>query len=365
MKNQFLLAVALLYVTLFSPLNNDAHAWQSGSRSGSGSAPQSVLTESLQQGFAQPSTGTIPQTQYAQPQTQYAQPQVQYAQPQVQYAQPQGEYFQPQSGMPFQGEVISEVPMQSHSQCASDSIWAINQPGSNIAVDHSIWNCFLSRYVITDNGGLNRLRYRSVTGSDRHALQRYLQQLQSTDVRSLNKNEQLAFWLNFYNAQTVETVLARYPVRSIRQIKTNPLDVMGPFDDPAVTVLGQTLSLSDIENKIVRANWDDPRIHYALNCASYGCPNLARTAWQAYDLDARLNHAATSFINSGRAVKVGPLGGTVAVSKIFKWYKDDFGGSDEAVLAHIRQYAFPQLSARLNGRSARVARMRLLEPLIR
>ena len=258
-----------------------------------------------------------------------------------------------------------------------DPIFEISDPGSLQTVDHSTWDCLLSRYSVTDAVGIRRLRYSNVTPEDRNALKSYLQYLQSTDTRTLNRSEQLAFWFNLYNARTVDIVLDHYPIRSIRQVKMKFTDFVGPFDDPgAVTVLGKPLSLNDIESGIVRPVWKDPRIHYALNCASYGCPNLSPQAWTAVDLDARLNGAAYDYINSNRAIRRGLFG--VHVSKIFKWYKDDFGGSDESILNHLRQYANPCTQKKLSGQQnirgyfydwslndGKVTRRRLLEPVIR
>ena len=218
-----------------------------------------------------------------------------------------------------------------------DPIFEINDPNSTIVVDHSSWDNFLAKYVSPDSQGLTRVCYRNVSCQDREALQCYLQQLQSTDVRYLNRNEQLAYWFNLYNARTIAVVLENYPIRSIRQVKQKFTDFVGPFDDEgAVNVLGKSLSLNDIESGIIRPIYNDPRIHYALNCASYGCPNLATRAWQSHDLDARLNAAASDYINSGRAVKSSLCG--TKVSKIYKWYAGDFGG-EEGVLNHMRQYA--------------------------
>ena len=259
-----------------------------------------------------------------------------------------------------------------------DPIFEINDPYSVFGVDHSAWDRFLSCYLITDQQGLARVRYGNVSAGDRQQLQNYLCYLQSVDVRTLNRDEQLAFWFNLYNAKIVDVVLANYPVRSIRQIKKKFTDFVGPFDDAgAVNVLGKPLSLSDVESGVIRPIWKDPRVHYALNCGSYGCPNLASTAWRAENLDARLNGAAINYINSGRAVKSGPLG--LRLSKIYKWYQDDFGGSDQAVIAHMQQYANPTTCCQLQkarGRvsghfydwslnDAKITRRRLFEPLIR
>ena len=292
--------------------------------------------------------------------------------------------FQYQNQYQTQGALPSTQSTSSESSSFGipdaglvDPVFEINNPGSPYVIDHSNWDYFLSRYVVTDNQGLNRVRYGRVTREDRQVLECYLNQLQSTDVRTLNRNEQLAFWCNLYNARTVDIVLDNYPIRSIRQVKMKFTDFVGPFDDPgAVTVLGKSLSLNDIESGIVRPVWKDPRIHYALNCASYGCPNLAPQAWTAADLDGRLNGAAYEYINSDRAIRSGVFG--VKVSKIFKWYKDDFGGSDQAVLNHLRQYANPSTQQKLQGRQSirghfydwslndgRITRRRLLERVIR
>lgn len=219
-------------------------------------------------------------------------------------------------------------------------MWEIHDPNSRLMVDHSAWDYFLSRYLRRDMRGVNRIAYRNVTRDDYHGLLGYLQYLQSLDVRTLNRSEQLAYWLNLYNARTVALVVCHQPWLSIRQIKTKFLDLVGPFDDKAVTVLGKTMTLTEVENDVVRAVFKEPRIHYALNCASVGCPNLQPTAWTAANLNQRLDGAAYEFINSGRAFKVTPFG--IKLSSIYKWYADDFGKEDAAVLQHMRRYANPQ-----------------------
>jgi hypothetical protein len=258
-----------------------------------------------------------------------------------------------------------------------DTVFQISDPYSPHIVDHRPWDWFLGKYLLADQQCINRVRYSEVTASDHRALKCYLQRLQATDTRTLNRSEQLAFWFNLYNAKTVDLVLDNYPIRSVRQIKQKLTDFVGPFDDPGVvTVLGKPLSLNDIESGIVRPIWRDPRIHYALNCASYGCPNLSPVAWTAENLNVNLNNAAYQYINSDRAVQRGLLG--VRVAKIYKWYKDDFGGSDQGILNHISQYADGNTLNKLSGQTsivgyfydwslndARVTRRRLLESWIR
>ena len=208
----------------------------------------------------------------------------------------------------------------------------------------------MAKYVRKDRVGLSRVAYGKVNCNDRRSLRQYVQTLQSSDPRILNRNEQLAFWLNLYNARMVLLVLDNYPLRSVRQLKTEFKDFVGPFDDSILCILGESLSLNDIESGIVRPIWQDPRIHYALNCASYGCPNLQNRAWSGQTLDSDLDSAAYNFINSGRAIKTGTLGHKLIASRIFKWYKDDFGGTDAAVLNHMRQYANSKTCQILAGR---------------
>ncbi len=249
---------------------------------------------------------------------------------------------QPFQNQPFLNQPMSVQPGPNGSPGIPaaqlvDPIFETHDPNSTILVDHSIWDYFLSRYLSTDVQGINRLCYQAVSCEDYQLLQAYIQQLQGTDVRLLNRGEQLAFWFNLYNARTAAVVLQNYPIRSIRQVKEKLTDFVGPFDDAgSVTVLRIPLSLNDIESGIIRPVFKDPRIHYALNCASFGCPNLDYTAWSSINLDARLNGAAYQYINSDRAVKSGLFG--IRVSKIYKWYADDFGG-EQGVLNHLRQYA--------------------------
>ncbi|MFW5812572.1 MAG: DUF547 domain-containing protein, partial [Alkalispirochaetaceae bacterium] len=152
--------------------------------------------------------------------------------------------------------------------------WEAHDPASSATVDHADWGEFLDRYLVTNHpSGVNRVRYGSVSAADRRALQSYIQELEATPVSELNRDEQLAFWINIYNAATVELILANYPVDSIRDIGGG-LMRKGPWDDPLLTVEGEELTLNDVEHRIIRPIWQDERIHYVVNCASIGCPNL-------------------------------------------------------------------------------------------
>lgn len=251
------------------------------------------------------------------------------------------------------------VPTFSHAQLAiekafvaksklANPLWKKHDPSSTLEIDHSAWDGFLAKYLKTDASGINRLAYKSVRSTDKKALQTYLAQLQATDVTKLNRNEQYAFWLNLYNASTVNVGLENYPIKSILDIKSNPLDLKGPFNDNIAKVNGQTLTLDTIENGIVRPIWNDPRLHYAFNCAAVSCPNLGAKAYKGKTLNTQLNSAAVKFINHPRGIDI--IDGKLVASKIYFWYSQDFGG-EKGVLKHIKQYANDNLKQKLAGKT--------------
>jgi hypothetical protein len=216
-------------------------------------------------------------------------------------------------------------------------------------VDHGAWDQLLKTYVTTDAGGLNRVDYKAFKAKGHSQLKAYVSQLQAVDVPSLSKQEQFAFWSNLYNARTVDIVLDKYPVKSIKDISLGgglkTLVTGGPWQAKVVKVNGVDLSLDDIENEILRAIYKDPRVHYAVNCASVGCPNLLREAFTGAKLDAQLEAGARDFINSPRGLKI--EGDKVWASSIYDWFKADFGGSVASITAHMAKYAEPELKAKL------------------
>lgn len=209
------------------------------------------------------------------------------------------------------------------------------------------WDALLGKYVRPDSAGLNRVDYAGwkANATDIAALNAVVTAFAAMPVSTLPRAEQFCVWANLYNALTLQVVLARFPVRSIRDIKSSPI-ALGPWKDKRLSVQGVRLSLDDIEHNILRKQWRDPRVHYAVNCASIGCPNLPRRGWRSESLDGDLNVAARAFINSPRGVRV-TRADQVRVSSIYQWFKLDFGNTDAGILAHLRQYATPALLAQL------------------
>ena len=110
-------------------------------------------------------------------------------------------------------------------------------------------------------------------------------------------------------------------------------------------VEGEALSLNDVEHRILRPIWRDPRIHYAVNCASLGCPNLRHQAFTSANTETLLDEGARDYVNHPRGAFF--IDGGLHVSSIFHWFRSDFGGSDRSVLEHLVQFADPALRAKL------------------
>jgi hypothetical protein len=228
--------------------------------------------------------------------------------------------------------------------------WATtNHAAAAESVNHSAWDRLLKTYVKQGADGLNRVDYSGFRKGGHAALKAYIVSLQSLDPNSLDRREQFAFYVNLYNAKTIDIVLDHYPVKSIKDISVGGRLLAsltgGPWKAKVVKVNGTALSLDDIEHGILRARFKDPRIHYAVNCASVGCPNLAREAYAGSTLSAQLDASARSYVNSPRGFRFD--GKDLVASSIYKWFKEDFGGSDQGVLKHALKYADPDLGTRL------------------
>jgi hypothetical protein len=229
--------------------------------------------------------------------------------------------------------------------------WQAHDDSSTVVVDNAAWNALLAAYRTLPTDGIARFRYGAVTSADRARLDSYLATLQATSVSKLRRDEQRAFWINLYNAATVKTVLAHYPIDSILKISISPGWLSrGPWGAKQLKVENEALALDDIEHRILRPLWHDPRTHYSVNCASLGCPNLAAQAWTAASLEAQLDAAASDYVNHPRGARVAD--GKLRTSSLYAWFRDDFGGSDAGVIAHLKHYAAPPLRAQLEAMTA-------------
>lgn len=192
---------------------------------------------------------------------------------------------------------------------------------------HEAWHTLLKKHVrLISDGNASRLDYTGVA-AQRPALDAYLASLSAVpaaEYRGWQRDEKLAFLINAYNAFTVALILSKYPaLKSIRDLGSF---LQSPWKKKFVRLLGEVRSLDDIEHGMIRAPgvFDDPRIHFAVVCASIGCPMLRNEAFVATRLDAQLEDGMRRFLSDRSRNRFDGASGTLGVSKIFDWYREDF-----------------------------------------
>lgn len=232
--------------------------------------------------------------------------------------------------------------------------WERHDPRSTATVDHAAWDEFLGKYLVADDpSGINLVRYGSVAPEDQQQLRSYLESLEAVRISEMNLDEQRAYWINLYNALTVILILEHYPVKSIRDIKISPsFFSSGPWDKKLLVVEDEKVSLNDIEHRILRPIWKDNRLHYAVNCASLGCPNLQPEAYRPENTERLLEHGAREYVNHPRGARLD--GKKLVLSSIYSWFKEDFGGSDKGILEHLLTYSDNQLAERIRDYKGRI-----------
>lgn len=223
------------------------------------------------------------------------------------------------------------------------------RPRGRASVDHSAFDQLLKAHVRPDAEAYNRVDYRGVK-ANQAALKAYLAMLQGIDPTSLSKNEAHAYWINLYNAKTLDVVAEAFPVSSIKKINLGGsfLFGSGPWKAKLMRVNGTELSLDDVEHEIVRALFKDPMSHYGLNCASYSCPNLATRAYTGANIDALLRQSGVDYVNHPRGVAI--KNGRITASKIYSWYAGDFGGKGK-LKDHWASLAEPAKAAEIQAAS--------------
>jgi hypothetical protein len=194
------------------------------------------------------------------------------------------------------------------------------------AVDHSLYGMLLERYVkngTVDYGGFHQ---------EEDVLDRYLKILETTDSGTLSRNEQFAFYINAYNAWTIKLILSGYP--GIKSIKDLGNIFKSPWKKKICRLDGGIITLDDIEHKILRPRFKDPRVHFVINCASKGCPPLISEPYIGATLEQQLDRSTADFLNNPERNYL--EGVTLYVSKIFTWFAEDF---DNDVVGFFIKYA--------------------------
>lgn len=231
-------------------------------------------------------------------------------------------------------QIIYTLGLLLLQACSVPSCGSIALPASEASPpDHQAWTKLLEKHV--DEEGL--VDYRAFL-QDRPALQTYLNMLEEQPPSpNWSKAEQLAYWINAYNAYTIDLVLEYYPVQSIKDIGSSvqlPF-VNTPWDIEFIQLGGQTYDLNNIEHNIIREEFDEPRIHFALVCAAYSCPKLRREAYTAGKLDAQLSEQAGEFLSNPEKNRI--KSDELKLSKLFDWYQGDFT-KDQTLTEFLKQY---------------------------
>jgi hypothetical protein len=188
--------------------------------------------------------------------------------------------------------------------------------------EHAAWSTILRAHV---HAGV--VDYGRLAAEGAPALDAYLATLSGTcaaDYDGWTRSQQLAFWLNAYNAFTVRLVLDEWPLASIRDVGWLPNAAFRRRFIPMPALRGGTISLDAIEHDVVRPGFHEPRVHFALVCAAKSCPVLRREAYRAADLDAQLDDQGTSFLRDPARNRFDVASATLELSAIFDWYRQDF-----------------------------------------
>jgi hypothetical protein len=226
--------------------------------------------------------------------------------------------------------------------------WLAHDPASILQIDHDDWDAFLIRYLRIGADGVHGVAYGEVTPADRALLENYIARLAALPISAYSRPEQMAYWINLYNALIVRLVADHYPIASIRDIgKSSDAPGLGPWQRQLVEVEGTPLSLNDIVHRILRPIWRDPRTHYALACGAVSCPNLQPEPFYADQLDRQLSEAAMAYVNDRRCIRI--EANQLGLSSLYRWYRDDFGATDRDVINHLMAYAAPNLAMKLQG----------------
>ena len=198
----------------------------------------------------------------------------------------------------------------------------------NSTIDYRHYEGFMTQYAKSFNNGIIGFDYANIPIAGRNMIKKQIADLQSIIITQYTKEAQLAYWINLYNMITLDMALSNYPIKSIRDVK----DV---WKRKSVTVQGQELSLDDIEHKIIRPLHNDFRIHAALNVASLSSGNLPKKAY-GKNINQELDTAMREWVARDSTFNI--QGKNITISEVFKWYKEDFGNGQEAILDRVSKY---------------------------
>jgi hypothetical protein len=236
----------------------------------------------------------------------------------------------------------------------------LTAPAQNFDHDHKAWAALLTKHVVLIDGGkTSQVRYAALA-QERAALKSYLDTLSKVGAQEFSgwsKPQQMAFLINAYNAFTVEKILTRYP--NIKSIWDFGKIFGNPFKDQFFTLLGREFSLDMIEHETLRkpGAYSEPRVHFAVNCASVGCPMLREEPYVAEHLDAQLEEQTRRFVSDRSRNRYNAANNALEVSEIFKWFSEDWtsgyrGFDGKAPAMQSREQFFAKYAALLADQPA-------------
>lgn len=265
------------------------------------------------------------------------------------------------------------APAFAADEGSDNSRWFNHDPSSFKTVDHSNWSKILTatvhvagsrkwggarinpaantgsrlkgKYGGTERMKINRIPYVLLRDLHRLAIDRYIRDVQRVAVSKLDRDEQLAFWLNLHNAYVYKIVAGEFPIRKMKGLRLGTKKTASVWSARSLEIEGVKLSLDDIREDILFAVWDDPLVLYGLTDGTIGSPDILNRAFTGENVAELLNANAEAFINSGRGVK-SPRKNKVKVSRVYEWGQKLFAG-EEAVIAHLKDFAKPGLRDKL------------------
>jgi len=229
--------------------------------------------------------------------------------------------------------LANKTTAASYEPYGDTALWDRYSEGNPAVIDHSEWARILADYVVeVPDSPIRQFRYRAMDKASLKRLNAYIRGLERTDPRQYSKQEQLAYWMNLYNAVSVREIQPLVAAKG--ESVALPASL---WTDKSVRVARQRLSLNDIEHGILRPIWKNHRIHFGLNCATMDCPNMDPQAYTGATIRDQLRSAGARFVNDDRGVHFAD--GKLTVARLFDIYRDDFARDPQTLMKVFAHYA--------------------------
>ena len=207
--------------------------------------------------------------------------------------------------------------------------WLPGLASGQATFDHRTFDDLLAAYVDADG----MVDYAGIQQNREHVLDPYLEALAEADASALSSDEAFAFWINAYNALAIDLIVRHYPVDDIFETHDE-----NPFEKEVGMIAGHELSLDELEHNFIDDQFDDPRFHFAIVCAAMSCPPLRTEAYTGDRIDEQLQDQAETFIHGHEDNQIAGQRDRIAISTIFDWFKDDFGGGPEGMQRYLADF---------------------------